>query len=122
MDFLAYVWLLFSGLSVAFGAFGAHALKSRVDTYYLEIFETGARYQMYHGLALIGLAFIATRFDSGWLRASGVLMILGTMIFSGSFYTLVFTGVKRWGMVTPIGGSLLLLSWLILFVLSLMPG
>ena len=60
---------------------------------------------MYHGLALLALAFVATRFDGSWLRASGVLMILGIVVFSGSLYSLVFTGVKKWGMVTPIGGN-----------------
>jgi len=115
-------WLMcgafFSGLSVALGAFGAHALKTRVDSYYLEIFETAVKYQMYHGLALLALAFVATRFDGSWLRASGVLMILGIVVFSGSLYSLVFTGVKKWGMVTPIGGTFLIASWLILFVLA----
>ena len=109
---------LFSGLSVAFGAFGAHALKNRVDSYYLEIFETGARYQMYHGLALIGLAFASSKVDDYWLKVAGFLMIFGTIVFSGSLYTLVFTGVKKWGAVTPIGGSLLLISWTILFAIS----
>ena len=60
-------WLMcgafFSVLSVALGAFGAHALKTRVDSYYLEIFETAVKYQMYHGLALLALPFVATRFD-----------------------------------------------------------
>ena len=115
-------WLMcgafFSGLSVAFGAFGAHALKTRLDSYYLDIFETAVKYQMYHGLALIALAFVATRFDGTWLRACGILMILGILLFSGSLYALVFSGIKKWGMVTPIGGSFFIGAWCILFVLA----
>ena len=90
------MWSIFSGLSVAFGAFGAHALKTRLDSYYLDIFETAVKYQMYHGLALIALAFVATRFDGTWLRACGILMILGILLFSGSLYALVFSGIKKW--------------------------
>ena len=106
----------FSGLSVAFGAFGAHALKTRLDSYYLDIFETAVKYQMYHGLALIALAFVATRFDGTWLRACGILMILGILLFSGSLYALVFSGIKMGNGYS--NRRSFIGAWCILFVLA----
>ena len=105
---------LYGGLAVAFGAFGAHALRGRVEERLLEVFETGVRYQMYHALALLCLGFIATRIDATWIRISGWGFVLGVLIFSGSLYTLVFSGIRVFGAITPIGGVLLIASWLIL--------
>lgn len=105
----------FSGLiSVAAGAFGAHALRSKLSPEMLAIFETGARYQMYHALALLAAAWAVTQFHPGLSKAAGLFFLLGSVIFSGSLYTLVFTGVKAWGAVTPLGGLMLLAGWLTL--------
>ena len=86
------------GLSVAAGAFAAHALKEKISERSLEIFDTGARYQMYHALALL-------------LVATGWLFIVGTAIFSGSLYALSLTGVKILGAITPIGGVAFIIGW-----------
>jgi uncharacterized membrane protein YgdD (TMEM256/DUF423 family) len=98
--------------SVAAGAFGAHALRERLEPRMLEIFETAVRYQFFHALALMGAAWIAsqTRWP-GVANAAIVLFIVGTVIFSGSLYVLVATGVRAWGAVTPIGGVALLAGW-----------
>lgn len=105
----------FSGLiSVAAGAFGAHALRSKLSPEMLAIFETGARYQMYHALAILAAAWAVTQFHPGLSKAAGLFFLLGSVIFSGSLYTLVFTGVKAWGAVTPLGGLMLLAGWLTL--------
>ena len=99
-------------LAVALGAFGAHALRSRLSAPDLALFETGVRYQMYHALAMIALSALAVRWPSPWLDRAGWLFLLGMVLFSGSLYTLVLTGVRAWGAVTPLGGVAFLAGWL----------
>lgn len=96
-------------LGVGAGAFGAHALKTRITPEMQTIFETAVRYQMYHVFAI----FIAVWLQSalaGWFFFSGIL------IFSGSLYLLSLTSIRAFGAITPIGGLLLLLGWLVLAV------
>jgi uncharacterized membrane protein YgdD (TMEM256/DUF423 family) len=107
---------LSAGLSVAAGAFGAHALRERVEPRMLEVFETAARYQMYHALALLAVAWLSTRVTSGWLMASGWLFVAGTVIFSGSLYAMTFTGIRALGAITPIGGVCFLGGWIALAI------
>ena len=101
-----------AGLAVALGAFGAHALRSHLSPADLLPFETGVRYQMYHGLALIGLALVADRRPHPWLAGAGWLFTLGMIVFSGSLYALVLTGARWWGAVTPLGGVALIAGWI----------
>lgn len=103
---------LFGALSVLLGAFGAHALKTKLSPESLVIFETGVRYQMYHAFALFGVALVASRIDVLSVKVAGYCFIAGILLFSGSLYALVFTGVKTLGMITPVGGILLVLGWL----------
>jgi uncharacterized membrane protein YgdD (TMEM256/DUF423 family) len=104
---------VFGGLSVAGGAFGAHALREKLSAHYLEIFDTGARYQMYHALALLLVAVLMSRLESlpNTLLVSGWLFIVGIVIFSGSLYALSLTGVKSLGAIAPLGGLALMLGW-----------
>ena len=96
---------------VTLGAFGAHALRGRLSPEMLAVFETGVRYQIYHALAIIATGLIAARMG-GWLIVSaGWLLTAGIVLFSGSLYLLVFTGVTRFGAITPIGGVAFLLGW-----------
>ena len=108
----------FAGLAVAAGAFGAHALEKRLEPRMLEIFETGARYQMYHALALILCAVLAPRRKTG---LAGHLFLWGVVVFSGTLYALVLTGTRWLGAITPIGGVLLILGWLALAVARTAP-
>lgn len=101
-------------LAVAAGAFGAHALRARVTPDLLAVFETAARYQMYHALGLLAVAWAATRWPVGSVRAAGWLFIAGTIVFSGSLYLLTLTGQRWLGAVTPLGGVLFLAGWLAL--------
>ena len=103
-----------AGLSVGFGAFGAHGLKGRVSAEDLVIFETAARYQMYHALALIGVGLIGTKVDGALIRLSGAFFLVGSIVFSGSLYVLVLAGQRWMGMITPFGGLLLILGWVVL--------
>ncbi len=104
-------------LSVAIGAFGAHSLKTKLTPDMLAIFETGVRYQMYHTLALFAVTWAMSRSYESLFALSGWFFILGTIVFSGSLYILALTSVKIWGAVTPAGGMLLLLGWL-MFILG----
>ncbi|MBD2596775.1 DUF423 domain-containing protein [Nostoc spongiaeforme FACHB-130] len=101
------------GLSVAAGAFASHALRDHISERSLSIFETGARYQMYHALALLVVALLISRLESPptTLIASGWLFIIGIAIFSGSLYALSVTGVKYLGAMTPFGGVAFIAGW-----------
>jgi uncharacterized membrane protein YgdD (TMEM256/DUF423 family) len=114
---------IFGFLAVAFGAFGAHALRQRLSPDMLNVFEIGVRYQMYHVFALMAVAAALTQFGPGGARAgasAGALRLLtiggwsfvaGVLIFSGSLYALALTGTGMFGAITPIGGLGLLVGW-----------
>ncbi len=99
-------------LAVAAGAFGAHGLRSRVGERMLAVFETGARYQMFHALGLLAVAWLASQ-RAGVADAAGWSMLAGVVIFSGSLYVMALTGVTRLGMVTPLGGVGFLVGWVL---------
>jgi uncharacterized membrane protein YgdD (TMEM256/DUF423 family) len=101
-------------ISVAAGAFGAHALRDRLAPGSLAIFETAARYQMYHALGLFAAAGAASRWPSPWPHWAGWLFVVGTLLFSGSLYTLALTGTRWLGAITPVGGVAFLAGWLCL--------
>lgn len=104
-------------LSVALGAFGAHALKEKLDDYSLGIFHTGVTYQTTHALALVLVALLLKWYpDSSGLVWAGWCFAAGTLIFSGSLYTLAMTGIKVLGAITPIGGVLFLAGWALLAI------
>lgn len=103
---------LSAGIAVALGAFGAHALKARLDAPLLAVFETGVRYQMYHAFALMAVAWAWSRWPGSVLLTSGWLFVAGTLLFSGSLYLLSLTGVRWLGAVTPLGGVAWLAAWL----------
>ena len=108
--------------AVAFGAFGAHALKSQIAPDLLAVYHTGVEYQFYHSLGLLAVGLVAQRLpDSGWLRAGGWLMLAGILLFSGSLYLLALTGVRAFGAVTPFGGVAFMLAW-VMFALAVVKG
>ena len=109
---------LFGGLAVALGAFGAHALSERITPERLANFETAARYQMYHALALLAVALAMAYFPSGGklLNAGGWLFTAGIVLFSGSLYILSLTGIRWLGAVTPLGGVAFAAGWLVLLL------
>ena len=103
-----------AALAVALGAFAAHGLRSRIPADALATFETGARYHMYHALALLAVAWACARWPSAWTSAAGWLFVAGTLLFSGSLYLLAVTGVRALGAITPLGGLAFILGWLAL--------
>lgn len=103
---------LLGGLAVAAGAFGAHALEDRLSSHYLTVYQTAVQYQMYHALALLAVALLgAVLPDAAWLRPGAWAFLVGIVLFSGSLYALVFSGVRMLGMITPIGGVAFLVGW-----------
>ena len=105
---------LLGGLAVAAGAFGAHGLRGRLSSEMLSAFETGARYQIYHGLGLLAVAFAATRWPLGHADWAGWAFLTGILLFSGSLYALSLSGVRAFGAVTPLGGVCFLAGWALL--------
>ena len=96
-----------AAIAVAAGAFGAHALKERLEPRALEVFDTAARYQMYHALAMVLCALLVT---SG-ARTAGWIFQVGILLFSGSLYVLALTDMKSLGVITPFGGLGFLAGW-----------
>lgn len=102
-----------AGISVAAGAFATHSLRERLSERMLDVFETGARYQMYHALALIMVGILLSRPETNqaWLNASGISFLIGIGLFSGSLYGLSLSGVKVLGAVAPLGGVGFIVGW-----------
>ncbi len=98
-------------LAVALGAFGAHALKGKLDADMLSVFETGVRYQFYHALALLVVGWACAHWSSSLMATAGWLFVAGVVLFSGSLYALALTGIKMLGAVTPVGGLCFLAGW-----------
>lgn len=109
---------VFGGLSVAAGAFASHALREKLSERALQIFETAARYQMYHAIALLLVALLLSRadFPQPTLVAAGWAFIIGVAIFSGSLYALSLTDVKVLGAITPLGGAAFIAGWVCLAI------
>ena len=108
-------------LSVAAGAFASHALKDQLGDRALEIFETGARYQMYHSLGLLLIAVLLSQastieFNVTWLNSAGIAFIVGIVLFSGSLYALSVSGIKLLGAITPLGGVGFMVGWICLAI------
>lgn len=108
---------IFGALGVAAGAFGAHALADKLEPRMLEVFGTAAQYQMYHALALIGVAWVwnATSHSTA-SQVAGWAFTVGIVLFSGSLYAMAFTGVRALGAITPLGGVGFIVGWIALAV------
>lgn len=105
---------ILGGLSVGSGAFASHALREKISERSLQIFETAARYQMYHALALLLVALLLSIYQQSpppTLLASGWLFIIGIALFSGSLYALSLTNVKILGAIAPLGGAAFIAGW-----------
>jgi uncharacterized membrane protein YgdD (TMEM256/DUF423 family) len=102
-------------LGVALGAFGAHGLKETLTPEGKQAYHTAVLYHLVHGLGLLGVGGLSTlKPTEAWLRPAGWAFVLGIALFSGSLYLLAITGIKQFGMITPLGGLAFLVGWLCL--------
>ena len=102
-------------LAVILGAFGAHGLEKILDAKTLSTYQTGVEYQFYHSFALIAAGILAHLWPSTTpFRIAGICFLFGIIIFSGSLYLYTFTGIKTFGMITPIGGLSFIAGWILL--------
>jgi uncharacterized membrane protein YgdD (TMEM256/DUF423 family) len=108
-------------VAVAAGAFGAHGLRDALPADRLEVFETAARYQMFHALSLIVAGMLSVRRRGRGAPAAGWLFLIGTVLFSGSLYALALSGVRAFGAVTPVGGVAWLVGWAFLGLSAMKP-
>jgi uncharacterized membrane protein YgdD (TMEM256/DUF423 family) len=103
-----------AALVVMFGAFGAHALKTRLPAEMLTVYQTGVYYHLFHALGLLIVGLLATQLPaSGYLKWSGGLMLAGIVLFSGSLYLLSVAGWRVLGLVTPFGGVAFMAAWVV---------
>lgn len=102
---------IFGLLAVIAGAAGTHTLRDTIDAGALRTFETAARFQMYHALALLSVGILSMRWQTHILTVSVALFALGTLLFSGSLYILALTGIGIFGAIAPIGGISLMAGW-----------
>lgn len=107
---------LFLLLGVAFGAFGAHALRDKLTPYAIEVYKTAVLYHLIHALGLFAVAWISTQINSPRIGWAGILLTTGIFLFSGSLYLLSVTNIKALGAITPVGGLALIAGWGILFI------
>ena len=105
---------LFAALAILLGAFGSHALKEKLSAQSLEVYDIATRYLMFHALGIFLIALLGFQLPKKSLEIPVIMMIVGTSIFSGSLYLVAMLDFKKLGMVTPIGGLLLIVSWLLL--------
>ena len=108
-------------LAVIAGAAGTHALRDTLDAGALRTFETAARFQMYHALALLAVGLLGMRWQTRALTVSAALFTLGTLLFSGSLYILALSGIGIFGAIAPIGGVSLMAGWASLVAAALRP-
>ncbi len=100
-------------MAVVLGAFGAHGLKARVAADAMKIYETGVFYHFVHGLAILILGFAAAPLKNPKLENASWVFALGILVFSGSLYGLALGGPRALGMITPVGGIIFILGWLL---------
>jgi uncharacterized membrane protein YgdD (TMEM256/DUF423 family) len=107
---------IFMALSVLFGAFGAHALKTRLTPEMMQVYQIGVEYQFYHALGLLFAGIIGFQIDSKWVGRAAMFLGIGIILFSGSLYLIALSGIKAIGVITPIGGLSFIAGWISLAI------
>ena len=107
--------LFFCGFSVLMGAFGAHALKNKLSEYSMSIYDKAVFYQIFHAIGILVVSILGQLFNTQDFNTSGWFFAIGIVLFSGSLFILSITGIKWLGAITPIGGVMFILGWVLLF-------
>ena len=108
--------IFFCCLSVIMGAFGAHVLKDKLSEYSMSIYDKAVLYQFFHAFAILFVAFLNQLLSSETFDICGILFIIGILLFSGSLFILAITDIKWLGAITPLGGLLFIIGWVVLFI------
>jgi len=119
---LVTVGALLGLLAVVAGTFAAHVVPNYLDEQAIQTFETAVRYHMYDAMAILGSAWVWTRWPGRVPMLAGIMFMIGAVLFSGSLYVLVATDAKWLGMVAPIGGSAMIVGWLLLAIAPFAPA
>ena len=119
MNYFLSTGSFFGLLAVMIGAFGAHGLENQLTTHALARYQTGVEYQFYHVGVLLIIGILLSQFQSKLLTLAGIFFTLGVILFSGSLYAYALTGIKLFGMITPLGGLCFLAGWGLLLTFSL---
>jgi len=107
---------VFMALGVLLGAFGAHALKTRLTPEMMQVYQIGVQYQFYHSLGLLFAGIIGFQIQSKWVGRSAVFLVFGIVLFSGSLYLIALSGIKAIGVITPLGGLSFIAGWISLAI------
>ena len=105
-----------SAIGVVFGAFGSHSLKTKLSPEQLIVYDTATRYLMYHALGILAFGLLAYNVPDSVVKLPGIIMLLGIFLFSGSLYLIALKGLTNLGIITPFGGTALIVSWILLAV------
>jgi len=110
---LVLIGALYGFISVALGAFGAHGLEGKISEDALKTWEKAVQYQMFHAISIIVTGLALIKFQSGTLLFAGWAFVIGVLLFSGSLYVYSTTGIRMLAMITPFGGVIFLLGWIL---------
>lgn len=117
MQTILIIGCIMMALAVAFGAFGAHALKKKLNADMMKVYETGVQYHIAHGLGILIVGTLGHSLTHSTLAVTaGWLLFVGIILFSGSLYVLSLTGVRKLGAITPLGGLAFIAGWIVLLV------
>lgn len=113
MKALVLIGIIYGFLSVALGAFGAHALEGKISDNAISIWEKAVHYQMFHALTILIAGFALLKYESSALLFAGWAFVVGVILFSGSLYMYATTGIRMMAMITPFGGVIFLVGWIL---------
>ena len=105
---------ILSAIGILFGAFGSHSLKSKLNPEQLVVFDIATRYLMYHALGIFGIGILAYSVPDSVVKIPVIIMFIGILLFSGSLYLISLKGYTKLGLITPIGGTAFIVSWVLL--------
>ncbi len=107
---------ILSAIGILFGAFGSHSLKSKLNPEQLMVFDIATRYLMYHAMGIFGIGILAYSVPESVVKIPVIIMLIGILLFSGSLYLISLKGFSKLGIITPIGGTAFIISWVLLAI------